>query len=155
MTIKQQFNTLKESNNQERLKKFYNKYKSIFEMPAKVLCFEIVKVFKENDPTLKVNPVHQVVGNYYEMQQREDKNSNYQNTISTSLAINKNGKVKCIVLCEHSTAANEERFLSANYMVNVFDLLLDDNLEYAEIIHEGCWKAISENLKNVISEHSV
>ena len=41
----------------------------------------------------------------------------------------------------------EEAFDKKLFTVDVFDLLINDELEFSEVIHAGCWKAVAENLK--------
>lgn len=149
MNIKQKFEQLKKANDQDGLLKFYKKYEPIFIITAKTLCNGVTEAFKLSKPELKVNPVIEVVGNYFEMQKREDKNSCFQGTISTSIAVREKSKFDKIVLIKNSSAEDEEMFQFAQYEVNIFPLLLNDNLVYADIIHKGCWNAVKENLKEI------
>ncbi|MBQ8615432.1 MAG: hypothetical protein IJ415_02580 [Clostridia bacterium] len=155
MILREKFNKLKEQNDDKKLMIFHQKHQHLFVMPAKILTDEIVKVLKAKDETLKVNPVHEVVGDYHNMQQREDKTSVFNETISTSIAIKKANKIEKIILIENSTAVSEDSFRFGTYNVDIFNLLLNDNIPHKDEIHQACWSAIAKNLKNHLAEQNL
>ena len=146
MTIRERFNALKKQNDKEKLNEFHEKYEQLFKLPAKTLTNEVVKILKEKEQTAKINPVHEVVGNYYEMK----KDDEFNKTISTSISIQRGNKCEKITLIQNSTAKDKEDFVFGNYIVDIFDLMLNNNICYAKEIHHACWKAITTNLKEQV-----
>ena len=145
MTIAQRLKQLKTENDPSKLNEFHLKYEELFKIHAGLLCWQIVKVFNVKEPSYKVNPVFQALSKPpYNTNEQKDFS---ENRVSVSLAVNKNDKIKSIFLAKDLSVPTEEAFDKKLFTVDVFDLLINDELEFSEVIHAGCWKAVAENLK--------
>lgn len=149
MTIREQFNNLLKQRNEECLGVFYKKYQLIFKMPAVTFTKQISQTFKEADKSIKVNPVYEVVGDYYKMQEMEESEI-YNKTISLSISIQKESNIKKVVLLKNLSAKDEHEFKFGEFKIDIFELLLNKDIEHKQLIDNACWKAIAENLKDYI-----
>lgn len=146
MTLRQTFNQLKQENNKEKLNYFYMKYGHLMNVPAKTLTQEIVDTLKKNNEHLKIYPVYEIEGNLYELQSKSETEQLNQ-TIATSISIKDKYTTRKISLTKGSSAKSFEEFEFGDYTVNVFDILLNDNIESSKEIHLACWKAVATNLR--------
>ncbi len=146
MTIREQFKQLKASKNVETIEKFKKKYRQVFYVNSSIVCKAIVEAIKQENPKLKVNPVRQTKNNA-KLTPIQD--------ITTTIVVKHNSDFTFIHLAEKSTACNESDFISGEYPIDVFNILMDDTLPYSKLVHSACWEAITENLKQQITNNQI
>lgn len=120
----------------------------IFNVPAKIVCAELVKDLMREIPKANIHPVHEVANSF-------GMEPTYQNNIKTSISIKEKNTINKIVIAENSTAKNKNDFYFGNYKINVLSILANDNLEYAQLFHQACLNAILEYEKVIQREIEV
>ncbi len=109
----------------------------IFNVPARIVCAEIVKNLMHELPKANIHPVHEVENNF-------GMEPTYQNNITTSISIKQLNELKKIVIAQNASAKNKNEFYFGDYKINVLHILSNDDLQYSKLIHQACLNAIVE-----------
>lgn len=135
---------------EKELEEILNKHNKIFIVEAKKLSHQLREVFKQEIPTYEITIKHHCDGKKYEQEHFYGWHTYYHGTESMILHISNNNKEQDVVLIEKQTTQDNRLnidFILGCYNVNVYDLLMQNNLPYASIIRKACWNSIVEKFQ--------
>lgn len=134
----------------QQIENILGEYSKTFKIEAIVLANELKKLFINKFPKAQVGVVHECIGEHADVEHFYGYHHYFEGTKTMALEIIKNNNSELIVLHKEQTSEDLSKnldYLLGRYKVNIYELLLNNNLKYTNLIHKACWLAISETVK--------